>query len=54
MRKFILRIIGTFNPNSKYDWFLLIAILYLSVFVTLFAVFLPEMPPPPNPLSPFG
>lgn len=54
MRKFLLRVISSFNAESKYDWFLLVAMMYLVALIVFGTIFITPAPPSPGPASPFG
>lgn len=54
MRRFFLKTLASFDPASKYDWFLLVAMIYMSFLVLMVLGMPSEPPPPPEELSPFG
>lgn len=54
MRRAFLKILASFDPNSKYDWFLLIMMFYLGFLTMAIILVASPEPPPPQELSPFG
>jgi hypothetical protein len=54
MRRYLYNVLVSFDPASKFDWFLLFAMIYMA-FLAFVVYGAPLEPPPPkDEFSPFG